>query len=363
MANTETLKYKKLSNFFLEEIRNGKYGLGKKLPSERELAKKYNFAHMTVNKALNGLVATGHLERRRGDGTYVTEHTLPKTACLILDYMDDMHAMFPYTLQKILFDAGFIVTVFDTLQVSQMTGMLKTYLSNYPDLLILDGWCKFPFELLKAIPEATKKIIFQRCETKPVFDASYVLIDSEKCGYLATKTLILSGRQRIGIVLGTLRNKYANANLFHSGCQKALAEFKVENAVFIKHNSSSELEGIIIPEGDAIKMLQGKNRLDGIVGSMDCELIPFITAANKLGISIPEQLSLIGRYNTPWSEEYKLTSVDVQPNLIVENIKTILNLKENKKIMVAPKIVFRESCPQVNKINPIEKGEKTFMCA
>ena len=343
MSGTATLKYKKISDFFLGEIRRGKYETGSKLPPERELAKQYNLAHMTVNKALNGLVAAGYLERRQGDGTYVMENMPPKTACLVLDYMDDVHAIFPYIMQKALFEAGFVVTVFDTLRISQTPELLEAYLRNSPDLLIVDGLSDFRFDVFKQVPKTTKKIIFQRCEAKPVFDASYVLVDIEKCGYSATRQLILGGKQSIAVVMEKSRNNYDNAHLFQLGCKRALAEFSLEAAVYIRHEIAHES----ISESDAVKMLQGKNRLDGIVAFMDSELISFIKAADKLDISVPEQLAMIGRCNTPWAERYKLTSVDIRPNVIVENVKNILNLEDNKKIMVAPEIIFRESCPKI----------------
>ena len=344
MHVSETLKYKKFSGFFLQEIREGKYCPDKRLPSERELARRYKLAHMTVNKSLNGLVALGHLERRQGDGTYIREQTLPKTACLILDYMDDIHAPFPYIMQKTLFDAGFIVTVFDTLRITETPLLLETYLKNPPKLLIFDGLVKFPFDLLKNVPATTRKIIFHRCETKPVFDASYVLADTEECGYMAVKQLVLSGRRRIGIVSEFPKSEYDQANLFKKGCEKALSEFKIKNTVFIKREPGWENEEMSISENDIMEMLQGGNHRDGILSMMDAELIPFIKAANKLGISIPEQLSLIGRFNTPWADYYKLTSTDIQPGEIVEKIKAVLNSEENVTIMVEPKIVFRESC-------------------
>lgn len=349
MANTETLKYKKISNFFLGEIRKGKYALGKRLPSERALAKKYNLAHMTVNKALNGLVATGHLERRRGDGTYICENVPPKTACLVLDYMDDIHSMFPYILQKLLFDAGYIVTVFDTMRISQNKETLGAYLSNYPELLIIDGLSMFPFDLLKKVPKTTKKIIFQRCETKPVFDASYVLANIEACGYQAAKQLLLSGRKRIAIITKKHDNKYDQNSIFVEGAIRAIDEYNVKNSANIEHIICWKPADT--SEARAVEILQSDKRLDGIMAFSDCGLIPFIKASRKLGFSIPEDISLIGRCNTPWAEEYKLTSLDIQANVIIENIKSILNLQENKRIMVAPKMIFRESCPPISELN------------
>lgn len=350
MYDSNMLKYKKFGELFLQEIRSGKYRSGERLPSERELSIRYNLAHMTVNKALNGLVAMGYLERRQGDGTYVKERVLPKTACLILDYMDDIHAVFPYIIQKVLFESGFIVTVFDSRIISETPALFEAYLKNPLELLVCDGWVKFPFDLLKHVPEATRKIIFYRCETKPVFDASYILADMEKSGYLATKQLILAGRRRIGIVSEISKSEYDQASLFKKGCESALSEFKIKNAIFFEPKLLWGHEDTSMTENEAMGMLQGENRCDGILSLMDSELIPIIKAANKLGILIPEQLALIGRFNTPWAEHYKLTSTDIQCNVIAENIKTILNSEKNIKLMVEPKIVFRESCPQVSEV-------------
>lgn len=348
MYDPDSLKHKKFGDFFLQEIRNGNYRTGERLPSERELAKRYNLAHMTVNKALNGLVALGYLERRQGDGTYIQERVLPKTACLILDYKDDIHALFPNITQQVLFEAGFIVTVFDSHIIAETPALLKMYLKNPPELLVFDGWVKFPFNLLKYVPETTRKIIFHRCETKPDFDASYVLADTEKCGYMATRQLVLAGRRRIGIVSELPQSDYDQPTLFKKGCEKALAEFKINNAIFLERKLIWGHEEMSISENDITDMLQGENRRDGILALMDAELTPFINGANKLGISIPEQLALIGRFNTPWADRYKLTSPDIQPGVIAESIKTVLKSKENLTIMVDPKITFRESCPQTS---------------
>lgn len=348
MYDQDSLKHKKFGDFFLQEIRNGNYHTGERLPSERELAKRYNLAHMTVNKALNGLVALGYLERRQGDGTYIQERVLPKTACLILDYKDDIHAPFPNIMQRTLFEANFIVTVFDSHIIAETPALLKMYLKNPPELLVFDGWTGFPFNLLKYVPETTRKIIFHRCETKPDFDASYVLADTEKCGYMATRLLVLSGRRRIGIVSELPQSEYDQPTLFKRGCEMALSEFKVKNAIFLEPKPVWGHEEMSISENDVMDMVQGENRRDGILALMDAELTPFINAANKLGISIPEQLALIGRFNTPWADRYKLTSTDIQPGMIAASIKTVLNSKENLTIMIDPKIVFRESCPQTN---------------
>jgi DNA-binding LacI/PurR family transcriptional regulator len=52
-------------------LRIGKLAPGDKLPSERALAKESGLSLLTVNKVLATLAAEGHVERRRGLGTFV----------------------------------------------------------------------------------------------------------------------------------------------------------------------------------------------------------------------------------------------------------------------------------------------------
>jgi GntR family transcriptional regulator of arabinose operon len=345
-----SLKYKKISELFLRDIRNGKYEPGKKLPSERELARQYNLAHMTVNKALNGLVSRGYLERRQGDGTYVRKSMPPKTACLVLDYMDDIHSIFPYKLQKALFEAGYIVTVFDTKRISKNREILASYLSNCPELLIVDGMDLFPFDLLAKVPKTTRKIIFQRNETKAVFDASYVLVDMKECGYMAAKQLIASGSKKITVIAEKHKQEYDQPSLFISGAMQAFNEYKIESSFIIEHEVYREQENARpVLETKAKELLRAAERPDGIMAFADYELVPFINAAGKLGLSIPEDLRLVGMYNTPWAEQYKLSSLDIQADLIIENIVDVIKSGRNKKVMVSPKIIFRQSSPQINK--------------
>ncbi|MEW6635485.1 MAG: GntR family transcriptional regulator [Actinomycetota bacterium] len=49
------------------------YSPGDKLPSETELADKYNVSRVTLREAVRGLVEEGYLSRQHGLGTYVTE--------------------------------------------------------------------------------------------------------------------------------------------------------------------------------------------------------------------------------------------------------------------------------------------------
>lgn len=63
--------YQRLRETFLAAIASGAWQPGAPVPAEDELARRHGVAVGTVRKALEGLVASGHLERRQGKGTFV----------------------------------------------------------------------------------------------------------------------------------------------------------------------------------------------------------------------------------------------------------------------------------------------------
>jgi GntR family transcriptional regulator len=65
----------------LEELLDGTYPSGVKLPNEDELAERSGVSRATVREAVGGLVEAGYLTRRHGAGTFVTG-TLPRRHAL-----------------------------------------------------------------------------------------------------------------------------------------------------------------------------------------------------------------------------------------------------------------------------------------
>jgi GntR family transcriptional regulator len=68
-----TLLADRLRDELLEEINTSELQPGTKLPSEGQLAKRFNVSRATVREAVRGLVEAGYVTRRRGSGSYVTE--------------------------------------------------------------------------------------------------------------------------------------------------------------------------------------------------------------------------------------------------------------------------------------------------
>ncbi len=65
--------YYQLEEFLREQIENGTWKPGQKIPSEAELCAAFDVSRTVVRQALNELVQEGVLYRRKGKGTFVAE--------------------------------------------------------------------------------------------------------------------------------------------------------------------------------------------------------------------------------------------------------------------------------------------------
>lgn len=69
-----------IANAIAVSIRDGRYGLGQRLPSERDLAEDYKVSRPTIREAMIILEARGLVEARHGAGVYVTDAPRPEVS-------------------------------------------------------------------------------------------------------------------------------------------------------------------------------------------------------------------------------------------------------------------------------------------
>jgi GntR family transcriptional regulator len=68
--------YQQIKASFIEDITSGKLKHGDKIPSERELAEKFNISRMTARHAISALEREGFVERRERVGTFITNRMI-----------------------------------------------------------------------------------------------------------------------------------------------------------------------------------------------------------------------------------------------------------------------------------------------
>src|SRR3954451_2524919 len=113
-----TLLADRLRDALLEDISSSQLQPGTKLPSEGELAKRFNVSRATVREAVRGLVEAGYVIRRRGSGSYVAERRrMPHGLDSTLSYLAMIESAGAHAGMRVL-DA-----VFE--QSSKIDGFLK----------------------------------------------------------------------------------------------------------------------------------------------------------------------------------------------------------------------------------------------
>nr|AYQ75699.1 GntR family transcriptional regulator [Cohnella candidum] len=65
--------YERIYETLLEQIRSGKYQLGDRVPSEKELAEEFGVSRITSKKALELIAAEGWITRKPGKGSFVAD--------------------------------------------------------------------------------------------------------------------------------------------------------------------------------------------------------------------------------------------------------------------------------------------------
>lgn len=82
--------YYKLAETIEEQINEGVYVKGEKIPSERELCEIYEVSRMTVRLAIDELVKNGKLEKVQGKGTYVLSKSIVQNLNKVYSYSGEM---------------------------------------------------------------------------------------------------------------------------------------------------------------------------------------------------------------------------------------------------------------------------------
>lgn len=78
------LLYERLRDYLLDEIRSGRLRPGDRVPSEMELASRFNVSRITSKKALEILRQDGIVTRARGKGSFVTDSAAGAAAAPIV---------------------------------------------------------------------------------------------------------------------------------------------------------------------------------------------------------------------------------------------------------------------------------------
>lgn len=300
-------QYQVIIDDIKSKILSGEYKILEKIPTESALQEAYKVSRHTVRKAILELSNEGFLRSEKGSGTYVSNEykSIPKgdsknkTIGVITTYISDY--IFPSIIRGIegrLNEDNYSLLLASTNNdVDQEKKALEMMLSYGVDGLIVE-----PTKSNLYNPNIAYYLSFKEHEIPFIMinayyeelDVPFLCLDDVTSGYLATKELISKGHKQIGLIskMDDLQGKFRM-----KGYIKALGEAKLKfqpNQVFsfsteTKPDLYTNLKDFLSDNRDFFTAIVCYNDEVGLVVANLCR---------QLGISIPEELSIIGQDNS-----------------------------------------------------------------
>lgn len=223
----QKLKYFHLTEELREMILEGKIQAGEKLPSENELAKRYQISRHTVRKALSILENEGYIYAEHGKGTFCSElvrHTkTSRNIAVVTTYLSDY--IFPRLIQgidEVMTENGYSIILKNTRNSRRAEAKcLEELLQKDIEGLIIEPskseiFCKHVslYERLEqyGIPYVFIQGCFAQMKDKP-----QVQMNDCEGGYLLTRYLVSTGHKRI---LGVFKADDTQGRQRHRGTSR-----------------------------------------------------------------------------------------------------------------------------------------------
>lgn len=92
-ARAHVALYYQLKEMLTARIKSGEWVVGSRIPTEKELCRMYEVSRITVRKALEEMVWEGYLNRRPGDGTFVTSHKMEQRLSQFYSFSEEIKKM------------------------------------------------------------------------------------------------------------------------------------------------------------------------------------------------------------------------------------------------------------------------------
>jgi len=299
-------KYQLILDDFKSYILSGTYKAGERIPSENALQTSYNVSRQTVRKAILELTNEGYLRREKGSGTYVSSQHRTRTGArasnktigVVTTYISDY--IFPSIIRGIesrLNEDNYSLLLASTNNnVTQEKKALEMMLSYGVDGLIVEPTKSNLFN-----PNISYYLSFKEQEVPLAMINAYYeeleipffCLDDVLSSYLATRELIAKGHTQIGIIakMDDLQGKYRM-----KGFIKALGEAKLrfgqEHVLSFDTETKQDL-----PVNLEAYLNDNRDELTAIVCYNDEVALEVLNACRLLGISIPDELSIIGQDN------------------------------------------------------------------
>ncbi len=355
-------KEEQIRNIILGRVSSGQYRENEKIKSIRDLASEFQVSKLTIQQVVSNLTLQNILRSEHGRGTFVVpRHEQPvgkRLVGILMNTTGDLNAPLSSSIIRELQRQGCHPVVLDTSMHSDassgLAGRLEELIASQPLGIIVNGWNEIESSEIVGMLNSAKKVACV-LSLHPKYKGMelQVLSDYAWGHYIGVRHLLELGHRNV-LVIPSTRILYPRMVAMLKGCRKAFKEFGVDWDLEDRFISSgNEAEDI----GKMAGLFTRKERPTAVFASMDFLAVRACRAAAKAGLKIPEDLSVVGYFNTPWAEQVDppMTSVSVKETEIGECVVRELLASSwtgrRKKIVFKPELVLRKSTGP-NKLNP-----------
>lgn len=362
MSQNQLSKHAVLSQWIKENIENGTFKVGGKIPSENELASRFGISRQTVRQAIGTLVSEGILVREHGSGTFVlpkNKITAEKTMRIgvITTYLDDY--IFPgiiHGIEEVLTPNGYTLSLGITHNKpsNEETSLLQM-MQNGVDGLIVEGTkSALPnanYPLYKQIKEKNIPTVFINGYYRG-YEDSYIILDDVKAGEILTDVLINHGHTQLGGIFKS--DDFQGIGRFE-GFQKSVKKhhLTVNDSAIIWY-TTEDFHYFFEGSMDNI-ILERLANVTGIMCYNDLVAAALIRLLKRNQKSVPEDISIVSVDNSFLAKQLvcNLTSVTYPAKRIGKKAAQILlqhinSIHTPEHIVMEPYIKVRGSVKKLN---------------
>ena len=331
-----------------EQIRSGCFAEGTVLPPVATLARTVKCSPETVKRALRRLAQAGVIKGVQRRGTMVLRRPSLGVVCLLLSPDEHTNTLFQQRICDALFAADYDVDVVGGGQAAARTrawfqrvlsagrepaGLVTLgadYVTGAPAAECADVMAKFPrrvcFSLDSTAPENTNAI-------------DWVTTDAQVQAKLVVQHLLQLGHRRIAAFVEHVPGQCQASVTAQSAryCQDLL---DVAGGRFFPFYAATGMEALI-------RLI----REQGVTAYWDLNDSRAVCTLNhfyRAGLRVPDDVSVVGRNDTPWSLQAvpPLTSVSLNPDGVAAAVVRVLTAPaggHQRVFPIEPKLMVRGS--------------------
>jgi GntR family transcriptional regulator of arabinose operon len=356
MKDKRVPKYRQLKQEVMSWLYTGQLKPDEQMPSEHEIASRFQMSRQTVRQTLGELEKEGWLYRIQGKGTFVSvpkSRTLQEvqTIGMVTTYISDY--IFPHIVrgaESLLRSRGYSLLLSGTDNEKEKETESLLLMLGQP----LSGLIVEPTKSAQGNPNLQHYLALQYRnipfvminERYPELNCPCIKVDDETGGFKAVEHLIELGHRNIAGFFKTDDLQGVNRlKGFIRAHQQYRLPLMPESVV---HYATEEKR--TKPCEMALAMLQRAERPTAIVCYNDELAVTLLDTVRQAGLSVPEDVSIVGFDDSSLATATQLTTLThPKTEMGVRAVEVLLSMIEKKEpeaekdVVFMPELVVRES--------------------